>query len=96
VRAMRRRGRVMSDKISREVIDQCCEEYEKRYRARTPPKEIQDVLPESRVFRSEIREWALQEGLINSHQVSELLVCQDFYVALGRCLDRLKIEGGES
>ena len=85
----------MSNGISQEIIDKCATEYEKRYRARTPPKEIQDVLPESRVFRSEIREWALQEGLIEGHQVGELLVCQDFYVALQRCLDRLKKELGE-
>ena len=84
----------MNEKKRREVIDQCAEEYEKRYRARTPPKEIQDVLPESRVFLSEIRQWALKKGLINSHQVGELLVCQDFYDAIQRLLDRLKKELG--
>ncbi|NCV52736.1 MAG: hypothetical protein EBW65_09565 [Gammaproteobacteria bacterium] len=81
--------------MDKEVIEKCVAEYERRYRLRTPPKEIQDVLPHSRVLKAEIREWAFEEGLIKQAEQSELLICIDFYEALGKCLKRLKKEFGE-
>lgn len=78
--------------MNQEVIEKCVAEYERRYRERTPPKSIQHILPVSRVFRSEIREWAFQEGLIKQAEQSDLLTCVDLYNALEKCLKRLKKE----
>lgn len=83
--------------IDQEVIEKCVAEYERLYRLRTPPKNIQDVLPNSRVLRAEIRDWAFRERLVKSQaEQSELLICTKFYEALGKCLQRLKKEFGES
>ena len=78
--------------IQESVIRECVNEYEKRFRSRTPPKTIQDVLPDSRVLKTEIREWALKEGLIRKHQQSELLICKEFYESIEKKLHQLKKE----
>lgn len=36
------------------------EEVERRFRSRTPPKHMDEVQPEGRVTRSEMRSWALE------------------------------------
>ena len=81
--------------IEDSVIEQCADEYERRYRSRTPPKTIQDVLPSSRVMRTEVRDWAFRSGLIKESQGGELIVCREFYSALDKRLEKLRKEFGE-
>lgn len=81
--------------IEDSVIQKCADEYERRYRSRTPPKTIQDVLPCYRVMRSEIRDWAFLLELIPENQKGELIVCREFYAALDKRLEKLRKEFGE-
>ncbi len=81
--------------IEDSVLQKCADEYERRYRSRTPPKTIQDVLPCSRVMRSEIRDWAFRSGLIQENQEGELIVSREFYAALDKRAKKLRKEFGE-
>ena len=81
--------------IKDSVIQKCADEYERRYRSRTPPKNIGDVLPSSRVMRLEIRQWASRSGLIDESQEGELITSHKFYKALEKRLRKLRKEFGE-